>query len=532
MVTLTCYGGVGEIGGNQLFLEDGETRLFLDFGTPYSRWNDYYEEYMKPRPGAGLLDVLELGLLPPLRGLYRPDLEFPDRMWERFRSRAAFRDLSDRPIAGVLVTHAHLDHCGYVSFLRADMPVFATAATAFTIKAMQDTGGGSDFEREVAYYAPKALKDDHLSAEQRGARRQRPFALLDGDRLPIGAIQFWNAVLKKETDRKTKEERFFWKELEGLAAPGLAPRGIGGLPLRWFPVDHSVLGACAYAVETSAGWLGYTGDLRFHGAHHSDTEVFVQRLASLKPAVMVCEGTNVEHGAGVTEAEVSENCLRAVRAANGRLVIADFAPRNMERLAAFLEIAKATGRRLVALAKDAYILEHLAQVGPGAPSLEASPEIAIYQDPKDAPGHWEQELRARHAGRMVDAQDVRREPGAYILCFSYWDLKNLIDIEPHGAHYIYSTSEAHSEEQKIDLERLRRWIAHFQMTFVGDPDVERGFHASGHASGDELLAMIRAVQPRILVPVHTQQPERFVEALKGTGIQVVPPAVASPIALG
>ncbi len=236
---------------------------------------------------SGLLDVLELGLLPPLRGLYRPDLEFPDRMWERFRSRAAFRDLSDRPIAGVLVTHAHLDHCGYVSFLRADMPVFATTATAFTIKAMQDTGGGSDFEREVAYYAPKALKDDHLSAEQRGARWQRPFALLDGDRLPSGALQFWNAVLKKETDRKTKEERFFWKELEGLAAPGLAPRGIGGLPLRWFPVDHSVLGACAYAVETSAGWIGYTGDLRFHGARHSDTEAYVQALASLRPAVLV-----------------------------------------------------------------------------------------------------------------------------------------------------------------------------------------------------------------------------------------------------
>jgi len=527
MVTLTCYGGVGEIGGNQLLLEDGETRLFLDFGTPYSRWNDYYEEFLKPRAASGLLDVLEMGLLPPLRSLYRPDLEFPDGMWERFRARPAFRDLSDRPIAGVLVTHAHLDHCGYVSFLRADMPVYSTAATAFTVKAMQDTGG-SEFEREVAYYAPKKLDGDHLSAEKSGLRRQRPFAFVDGPTLNHNALAFWNGRLAKERG----QEEMTWREMDGVGHTTVARPFVGGLPLRWFPVDHSVVGACAYAVETSTGWIGYTGDLRFHGARHADTEAFVQRLASLQPSVLVCEGTNIEHGPGITEEQVAENCLRAVRAAQGKLVIADFAPRNMERLASFLEIAKATGRRLVVLAKDAYILNHLARVAPGTPSLDTSPDMLIYDDPKDRPDYWEQDLRARCAGRMVDARQARREPGSYILSFSFWDLKNLIDIEPYGAHYIYSTSEAHSEEQKIDLERLRRWMAHFQMTFVGDPDREKGFHASGHASGDELLAMIREVRPRTLVTVHTEHPERFVDALRGTGIQVVPPAAASPITLG
>jgi hypothetical protein len=43
MIIITCYGGVGTIGGNKILLEDeagpstGSGRLFFDFGTPPSR---------------------------------------------------------------------------------------------------------------------------------------------------------------------------------------------------------------------------------------------------------------------------------------------------------------------------------------------------------------------------------------------------------------------------------------------------------------------------------------------------------------
>ena len=32
MVNLTVYGGVDEIGGNKVLLEDGDVRVFFDFG--------------------------------------------------------------------------------------------------------------------------------------------------------------------------------------------------------------------------------------------------------------------------------------------------------------------------------------------------------------------------------------------------------------------------------------------------------------------------------------------------------------------
>jgi mRNA degradation ribonuclease J1/J2 len=37
LTSLTFYGGVNEIGGNKILLEDKDTRVFLDFSKGFSR---------------------------------------------------------------------------------------------------------------------------------------------------------------------------------------------------------------------------------------------------------------------------------------------------------------------------------------------------------------------------------------------------------------------------------------------------------------------------------------------------------------
>lgn len=56
MITLTFYGGVGEIGGNKILLTDNESRVFLDFGMNYEKEREYYEPlYLQPRNEKHLL---------------------------------------------------------------------------------------------------------------------------------------------------------------------------------------------------------------------------------------------------------------------------------------------------------------------------------------------------------------------------------------------------------------------------------------------------------------------------------------------
>lgn len=524
MVWVTCYSGVNEIGGNQILIEDKEVKFFFDFGTPFGRWNQFYEEFLRPRPGAGLLDPLTMGLLPPVPGLYRTDLEYPQNIWDQLRDKPGFRDLSEANVSGVLLSHAHLDHCGYVSFLRRNIPVYSSAATAFIAKTMQDTGGGTDFEKEICYLNPREPNEDYL-ASIRNIRHQRKFHMVDVHSLSKEALMFWQYRCLCRARMPT------WEAIQLLEGPEFSPKHIGRLTLLSFPVDHSVPGALAYAVETSVGWIGYTGDIRLHGLESQKTREFVERLKDLKPKLLICEGTRIEDVESIPEQVVFENCLQAVKNAEGKLVIADFGARNIERLKIFLEIAKLTDRKLVILAKDAYLLKYLSLVYPEIPSPHKITDIVVYRERKDPDSlaGWERDIR--NGLHLVNASEVNRYPGNFMLCFSFWDIKHLIDINVTGGVYIYSSMEVYNEEQAMDLRRLHNWLEAFDFQKVGlpveveegkweIPEDQKGLHASGHASGKELLDMIKEIKPRVLIPVHTEKPQLFYEHLKGTGIEV------------
>jgi ribonuclease J len=71
LTSLTFYGGINEIGGNKILLEDQDTKVFLDFGKDFSRRARFFEEYINPRVANGIEDFLTMGLLPDVKGLYR-----------------------------------------------------------------------------------------------------------------------------------------------------------------------------------------------------------------------------------------------------------------------------------------------------------------------------------------------------------------------------------------------------------------------------------------------------------------------------
>jgi len=54
MARITCFDGVGCIGGNKLLVEDGKTKLWLDFGLDFGRMGSFYEEFLKPKGCMGL----------------------------------------------------------------------------------------------------------------------------------------------------------------------------------------------------------------------------------------------------------------------------------------------------------------------------------------------------------------------------------------------------------------------------------------------------------------------------------------------
>ncbi len=517
-------------------LEDRERRLLLDFGFPYKRYKWFYEEYLKPRSGAGLLDLLLLGLLPPLEGLYRDDMMglVP---WESLRSKEGYRLLDE--VDGVLLSHAHLDHSGHIALLREDIPVYSTAMTAFISKAMQDSGK-ADFDQQVCYFTPTKLtrpsgwKQEAHIADEHAQSVQRQFCLGDmsPESLSEDAKQFWSGGFWAKRPKQ-----------RALNSRDLVHCTRSCFNLRCFPVDHSILGACAWGVETSEGWLVYSGDLRLHGKRGELTRRFIEEAAALKPTVLIIEGTNVSREENVPEGDVYENAYRAVRNAGG-LVIADFSPRDVDRLLTFLSIARQTGRKLAITPKDAYLLKVVRLLEPQTPDITTDDSLVLYQDTigTKSPRVWMQELCKECSHKVVVADDVRNNQGDFILCFSFFDLNELPSLHPRaGSLYVYSSSEPHDEEQERDFWRLRHWLEYFGIKGFGLPEErngrweipegERGLHASGHACGPDLLEIVSSISPGYLVPVHSERPTYYSNYLKKSQIKVILPSPGGTIEL-
>jgi ribonuclease J len=529
---LTIYGGINEIGGNKILLEEKDRKLLLDFGFPYGRHKLYYEEYLKPRGGAGLLDPLTMGLLPPLKGIYRSDLDVPE-VWQHFGNARPVEKLD-----GVLLTHAHMDHSAHISFIHESVPVYATALTAFIAKAIQDSGK-SDFDQQVCYYNPVTRscptgwkQEAFLSGS--GEKHQRKFHIAADDlkKLNNGAARFWYTGFWEKTGRQ--------KEI--ISSP-LDNHVNCRFELRCFPVDHSIPGACAWGINTGNGWVVYSGDLRLHGKRQALTRKFIEDARQLQPVALIIEGTNVNKETNITEQAVYENALKAISQAE-KLVIADFSARDVDRLLTFLQVARQTGRKLAVLARDAYLLKTVRLLDPDMPDVAQDDNLVIYQETtaSKSPGIWMRHLFAEYEGKTVLAEDVNRAQNEYILCFSFFDLNELPGIRPDpGGLYVYSTSEPHDEEQEIDMERLHNWLDRFGFKGFGlpikvkdkyeIPEIERGLHASGHACGKDLLEIARSINPKVLIPVHSQSPGFYKEKLEGSGINVILPVEGQSLEL-
>ena len=128
MVSLTFYGGVDEIGGNKVLLEDGDARVFFDFGQSFTMGCDFFTGWLSPRGINGLGDYFEFGLLPKLKGLYGEEqLRFTDVSYVKPRFDAVF------------LSHAHFDHVTHIQFLDPKIPVYLGVGTKMFLEAMEKT---------------------------------------------------------------------------------------------------------------------------------------------------------------------------------------------------------------------------------------------------------------------------------------------------------------------------------------------------------------------------------------------------------
>jgi ribonuclease J len=423
--TLTFYGGVNEVGGNKVLLKDKDTKIFLDFGMPFSLRSQFFSSpYLAPKNEKSLL---EFGILPGLSGIYESEKSEPE-------------------VDAVFISHSHMDHAAYITFLKRKIPVYCGETTKIILDALSEI----------------KIRDFEFNIE---GIRLKPF--------------------------RTGEK----------------PIRIGSIEVEPVHVDHSVPGAYGFVIHTSSGSLAYTGDFRLHGTKPEMTKDFIEKAKEAEPVAVMPEGTNMTGAEISSEPEVENKLAEIVKSTSG-IILVDFAKADIDRLRSVFQAAKRNGRSLAIPLKQAYLLEKLKQEDrklrrdPRIPDLRDE-NVLIFQKAKRRYFDWEQKLMKQYEAKVVDSSEIAKIQNRVVLALSFYDLEELVEIKPKPSScYILSASEPYNEEMQIDYERMINWLNHY-----GLPHYR--VHVSGHIMPLQLKETLREMKPKRIFPIHGAYPELF-----------------------
>ena len=213
------------------------------------------------------------------------------------------------------------------------------------------------------------------------------------------------------------------------------------------------------------------------------------------------EGTNIDEDFEMNEQQVQRDVTETISNIEG-LAIANYTLRDIDRFRSFYVAAKENARKLLINLKQAHLLRQLEEdQNLSIPTLN-DPIIEVYQRPKARYYRWEREIFDDDTITIIDSPDFPQDE--YIFHCDFWNFNDLIDIQPRSAAYFYSHGDPFSEEGVIDYKRMKEWVRAFKLDF-------HQFHASGHAPREDLKRIINQIAPEILIPIHSEQPEKYLD---------------------
>jgi ribonuclease J len=294
------------------------------------------------------------------------------------------------------------------------------------------------------------------------------------------------------------------------------PIHVGPFTITPYLADHSAFDAYSLLVEAGGSQLFYSGDLRGHGRKHRAFE----RLLADPPThvdVMLLEGTNLradgtDDESGTPEPVASEtdveNSLTATLLETKGLVVVLGSAQNIDRLVTVYRATITAGRRL---GVDLYTAEVAASTGRGTiPQINPDwPMIAAYLPLR-------QRVRVKESGefhrtaavrsqRIFD-EDLAHAPGGWVLFGAFQG------HVPHllksglltGGEVVWSMWDGYLADH-----RGQQFVTSLEN--AGIPLIHR--HTSGHASPADLKRLGDAIGPAVIVPIHTEAPDRYAAAL-------------------
>lgn len=279
-----------------------------------------------------------------------------------------------------------------------------------------------------------------------------------------------------------------------------------------YAVDHSAFDAYAFMIEGEGKKILYTGDFRQHGIKQELSRALVDLPAARNPNILLMEGTNIRspnHHA-IEEKELGEKIQRFMEKLKGNVLIL-MSSANIDRVHQVYRAAQQTNRLFIYDIFTAHILSKL----PGEPfSPRTHKDIKVFY-----PMMLTMAMFKSGKGNMMNRFSHYNIPKVMLntrmdLCIMvrenmYEDIEKRMNLEEAGL--IYSKWEGYKKAPKT-----KRFMNFIKSKGLSDESI----HTSGHADVLALQEFVGKIQPRKIVPIHTETPEKYRE-LFGAIVEVV-----------
>ncbi|WP_457557123.1 MBL fold metallo-hydrolase [Candidatus Harpocratesius sp.] len=292
------------------------------------------------------------------------------------------------------------------------------------------------------------------------------------------------------------------KKLNFVVLPKSVPLFFGNFEIQAIHSDHNIPGNLSIVIKNKDFKILYTGDFRFHGF---DKKLAEHELFSINGIdLLICDGTRINENKIESE---KENCIKIKEwmQKSKKFILLELPTLDFGRFLRIVEISKELGKKIIVSTKINENMKSLWELKPN-----------IYPNPKQFVN-----IKSR---AFLSSFGLSSKNFNYILVFSrdeIKEVKKLLKKIPifNQATYICATSFPHKIKHIKNEIQLQHFFnkkkVEYQISSRNFKNKQyflfKRFHTSGHASKPELQIFIQHVNPKFVIPIHSNEPIKLLK---------------------
>jgi len=301
-----------------------------------------------------------------------------------------------------------------------------------------------------------------------------------------------NIFLNQENNIETPNYFERWKQFQ-----------IGDFTITPYWNDHSAFDAYSFLIEANGKKLFYSGDFRSHGRKKEVYKKFIENPPK-NIDCLIMEGTTIGRNSIKSKKEEDiENDFYECFKNSTSINYVFTSTQNIDRLVSIYKACLKAGKTFVVDVYGAHLLEKLSEFAKLPSLLKGYPNMGVYfysQPTSKLMKDGYEEMVYKYVSKKIKKEAIINNPSDYVLLVRASMLRDLKSMNIKDGNLIYSMWSGYKDQPNTK---------EFINFFEGNNCTVMDMHTSGHADVETLKEFANAINPTLIIPIHTNNKNEY-----------------------